>query len=93
MSKGMIVVFIVASFGSLASPQSTSDWQTLTDPRANGPFCQGKSPQGWDTWGGGGSKKAKGIARVVAQGEDARYTFDRVKSRAPKAIQVFEDSP
>ena len=96
MSTGMIVVFIVASFGSMAWSQSTSDWQSLTDHRANGPFCQGTSPQDWDKFGVMG-KKSKGIARVLPQVRTSGdpFTFDYVKSLAKefqKINQVFEDS-
>lgn len=99
MSKLIIVLVTMASLGNPALPQSTSGWQTLTDSRTHGQFCQGKSPQGWDTFRSPVPAPI-GIARVVPQvdtfGDIKNYTFDNVKSLArgtTKVLQAFEDSP
>ncbi len=105
MTKLIIASFLWAVCSGIASAQSASNWQTLTDHRK---LCEGKSPSGWETHGSGGpvilanGQKGNapelpapmGIARVVPQvntfGNGQIYTFDKVKSLAKGTTRVTE---
>ena len=77
VSNFMMILCIAIGLSNLASGQSTSGWQTLTDRKL---LCKGKSPQDWErhrvgplTLANGETGSAPvppapaGIARVVPQ--------------------------